>query len=877
MEINISEKLKSILTYSTEEAMRIGNSYVGVEHVVLGMIRHQDNKAVAIFQHFGMEPGFLKKRIEEAIRPETSALETENRNPDLHLPVNPQLDVMVKVMYLESLRLKQEQVEPEHALLAILKNESSLACGILNTAGISYKDVDALLQASLAPSSEIRNSEEGIGMHEYGEEREEKGNEPAIQPPKAANGKTETPVLDNFGRDLTKAAAEKLLDPVVGREKELDRIIQILSRRKKNNPILIGEPGVGKSAIAEGLAQRIADNKVPHLLRNKRVVTLDMASVVAGTKYRGQFEERMKAIINELQKHPEVIIFIDEIHTMVGAGNTAGALDASNMFKPALARGEIQCIGATTLDEFRQSIEKDGALERRFQKVIVEATSPEETLEILHNIKGRYEDHHLVRYSEEALKACVELTDRYITDRVLPDKAIDALDEAGAKVHLTESGIPASIAALEEKAARTRKSMMEAIQSQQFEEAARLRDETGKTNRELEAAMQAWQKEKSDNRQEVSVEDITQVVAMMSGVPIQKVARNEMEQLLAMEDVLRERVIGQDEAIHKIVRAIRRNRTGLKDPSRPIGSFIFLGPTGVGKTYLAKCLAEYMFNSENALIRIDMSEYMEKFDVSRLIGSPPGYVGYEDGGQLTEKVRRKPYSIILFDEIEKAHPDIFNLLLQVLDDGRLTDGLGRKVDFKNAIIIMTSNLGSRQLREFGTGIGFQTAAKESAKADLAQSVIEKALKKQFAPEFLNRIDDIIVFRNLEKEDVFKIIDTEFAKLAKRMEKTGTELVLGETAKEFLMEKGWDPDLGARPLRRSIERYIEDEIAQWLLSGMDPSGKKISIERRPGEDHLALSFPPAAGNEAGTGMECPEKESPEEEKGNPVEENVSETV
>lgn len=842
MEINISEKLKTILNYSTEEAMRIGSDRVGVEHVVLGMIRHEENKAVEIIRHFGMDPKSLKKRIEEALVSHNLPLDG-SRDRDRPLPVNHQLDIMVKVMYLESLRLKQEQVEPEHALLAILKNESSLASSIFNASGIDYKNVDSLLQTSLAQHSDIRNSEEGIGMHEYGEDPEEKDPNLAktSETPKASNGKSDTPVLDNFGRDLTKAAAEKILDPVVGREKELDRIIQILSRRKKNNPILIGDPGVGKSAIAEGLAQRIADNKVPHLLKGKRVVTLDIASVVAGTKYRGQFEERMKAIINELQKHPEVIIFIDEIHTMVGAGNTAGALDASNMFKPALARGEIQCIGATTLDEFRQSIEKDGALERRFQKVLVEATSPEETLEILHNIKGRYEDHHLVRYGEDALKACVDLTDRYITDRVLPDKAIDALDEAGAKVHLKESGMPSSILELEEKVARTKKEMMAAIQNQQFEEAARLRDEMGKTNRELENANSEWQKEKSDNRQEVTEEDITQVVAMMSGIPIQKVAQNEMEQLLAMEDVLRSQVIGQDEAIHKIVKSIRRNRTGLKDPSRPIGSFIFLGPTGVGKTYLTKALAEYMFNSENALIRIDMSEYMEKFDVSRLIGSPPGYVGYEDGGQLTEKVRRKPYSIILFDEIEKAHPDIFNLLLQVLDDGQLTDGLGRKVDFKNSVIIMTSNLGSRQLREFGSGVGFQTSAKESAKSEMARSVIDKALKKHFAPEFLNRIDDIIVFRNLEREDIFKIIDTEFSKLAKRMEKMGARLELDEKAKEFLLEKGWDPDLGARPLRRCIEHYIEDELAEAMLRGMDPAGKRIRVGQPQDEDRLSLDI------------------------------------
>lgn len=825
--------------------MRLGNDYVGVEHVLLGMLRQGDNKAVEILGRLGIEFRALRQKIEDAIKPAHRDF-TQAEDKDRHLPVNSQLDRMLRLMQVECFRLKQDQVEPEHALLAILKNEASLAGSLLNAVGVTYDNVNAYVQASVPTSSQPAPTdvEEGIGMHEFGEDDERPKNgggaTAGTDTVKAANAKSDTPVLDNFGRDLTKAARSQLLDPVVGRDKELDRIIQILCRRKKNNPILIGDPGVGKSAIAEGLAQRIADKKVPRLLKDKRLMTLDIASVVAGTKYRGQFEERMKAIINELQKHPEVIIFIDEIHTMVGAGNTAGALDASNMFKPALARGEIQCIGATTLDEYRQSIEKDGALERRFQKVLVEATTPEETLEILHNIRGKYEDHHVVRYSEEALKACVELTARYITDRVLPDKAIDAMDEAGSKVHLRQSDAPQAILELESRIEDIKQQMMDAIRKQEFENAAHLRDEMGGMKDELEKLNRDWQQQNDRNRPEVTEEEITEVVSMMSGVPLQKVAKDEKTQLLQMEDILKSQVIGQDEAIHKLVRAIRRNRTGLKDPFRPIGSFIFLGPTGVGKTYLTKSLARYMFNSESALIRVDMSEYMEKFDVSRLIGSPPGYVGYEDGGQLTEKVRRKPYSIVLFDEIEKAHPDIFNLLLQVLDDGQLTDGLGRKVDFKNTIIVMTSNLGSRQLREFGNGVGFQTAAKEAGRDEKAKSIVEKALKQHFAPEFLNRVDDVIMFNNLNRDDIFKIIDIELQKLRERLERIGIGLELTEGAKAFLMEKGWDPDMGARPLRRCLEHYVEDEIAEKLVREEIRNGETLLVDGTEKAEQLSIS-------------------------------------
>ncbi|MEG1498169.1 MAG: ATP-dependent Clp protease ATP-binding subunit [Bacteroidales bacterium] len=836
MEVNISEALKNILTYGIEEANRIGNDYVGVEHVFLGILREGNNNAVKALSKFNIDLKDLKKRVEEAIEPELES-ETFPKQKDIQLPLNKQIDRMLKVMYLESRSLQQEQVEPEHTLLAILKDESALLTGILNTMGVNYENYRSELQKISPLNHKSSDSLEGIDMHEYGED---KPNENKNSASKISDPKSKTPVLDNFGRDLIKAAEENRLDPIVGRQKELDRIAQILSRRKKNNPILIGEPGVGKSAIAEGLALRIVQKKVPRILLCKRIITLDIASIVAGTKYRGQFEERMKAILNELEKHPEIIVFMDEIHTIVGAGNTSGALDASNMLKPALARGEIQCIGATTLDEYRQCIEKDGALERRFQKVIIEATTPAETLEILQNIKGKYEDHHLVSYSEEALKACVSYTNRYITDRFLPDKAIDALDEAGAKVHIRDVQTSKEVEEIEGQLSIAKEDMMTAIKKQEFETAAQIRDLMSKLSTSLEEANTAWEKQARENKIEVKQEDVAEVIAMMSGVPIQKVAQNEMLQLLKMEEQLQSLVIGQNEAIHNIVRAIRRNRTGLKDPSRPIGSFIFLGPTGVGKTYLTKMLSKYMFDSESALIRIDMSEYMEKFAVSRLIGSPPGYVGYEDGGQLTEKVRRKPYSIVLFDEIEKAHPDIFHLLLQVLDDGQLTDGLGRKVDFKNTIIIMTSNLGSRQVKDFGQGVGFYTMSKEAEKSKYARAIIEKALKKQFAPEFLNRIDEIVVFNNLEQKDIFKIIDMELIQLKDRLQEMGMQLLVTEGAKSFLNEKGWDPEFGARPLKRAIERYVEDPLAEEIVKGTLKSGQTIVIDSNSEKKQLDIT-------------------------------------
>jgi ATP-dependent Clp protease ATP-binding subunit ClpC len=703
-------------------------------------------------------------------------------------------------------------------LLAILKDENNIVTKLLNESGVNYTTLKEQMQNNqnnktddikLSPKDELPE-----GSSEYSDEDDSKSY--GSPQKKSGDVKSKTPVLDNFGRDLTKAAEENRLDPIVGRNKELERIAQILSRRKKNNPILIGEPGVGKSAIAEGLALRIVQRKVSRALFNKRLVTLDLASLVAGTKYRGQFEERMKAVLNELEKNPDIILFIDEIHTIVGAGNASGSLDASNMFKPALARGEIQCIGATTLDEYRQYIEKDGALERRFQKVLVDATSPEETVEILNNIKIKYEDHHLVTYSDDAIKACVYLTNRYMSDRFLPDKAIDALDEAGSRVHITNINVPTEIIEIENQIEETKLQKNKAIKSQKYEEAAKFRDIERQLAEKLEIAKNHWEEDSQLHREMVTEDNVAEVVAMMTGVPVQRIAQNEGERLIKMETELEGSVIGQNDAIKKVVKAIRRNRAGLKDPNKPIGTFIFLGPTGVGKTYLAKVLSKYLFDSENALIRIDMSEYMEKFAVSRLIGAPPGYVGYEEGGQLTEKVRRRPYSIILLDEIEKAHPDVFHLLLQVLDDGVLTDSLGRKVDFKNSIVIMTSNIGSRQLKDFGQGVGFNTSAKVSGKATYAQGVIENALKKSFAPEFLNRIDDIIIFEPLERDSIHKIIDIELSYLLERIKKMGFTLSITSKAKDFIVEKGWDAQFGARPLKRAIQRYVEDIVAEEII-------------------------------------------------------------
>lgn len=821
MEARFSPRVKDVISYSREEALRLGHDYMGVEHLLLGLIREGEGMAIRILKNLKVDIQELRKQVESSIK--VSSGKSLNLN---QIPLVKQAEKALKITYLEARLFKTTLIGTEHLLLAILKDEDNIVTKTLERFNVDYGKVRDELKNLLteepraqAPNNPLDddNDEEGGTFGGGGAGAK-----------KVADSKSKTPVLDNFGRDLTKAAEEGKLDPIVGREKEIERVSQILSRRKKNNPILIGEPGVGKSAIAEGLALRIVQKKVSRVLFDKRVITLDLASLVAGTKYRGQFEERMKAVLNELEKSPDVILFIDEIHTIVGAGGASGSLDASNMFKPALARGEIQCIGATTLDEYRQYIEKDGALERRFQKVIVDPTSEEETLQILNNIKAKYEDHHNVIYTPEALKACVTLTQRYVSDRHLPDKAIDALDEAGSRVHITNIHVPQNILDIEAKIEEVKAEKIQVVKSQKYEEAARLRDKEKQLIEQLEAAKKAWEEETRNNRQTVSEDNVAEVVAMMTGVPTQRIAQNESSRLVKMYDEIQGKVIGQDEAIRKVVKAIQRNRAGLKDPNRPIGSFIFLGPTGVGKTQLAKVLSKYLFDSDDALIRIDMSEYMEKFAVSRLIGAPPGYVGYEEGGQLTEKVRRKPYSVVLLDEIEKAHPDVFNLLLQVLDDGQLTDSLGRKIDFKNAIIIMTSNIGSRQLKDFGQGVGFSTTAKVASASDHEKGVIESALKKAFAPEFLNRVDDVIMFNSLSKENINQIIDIELAQLYRRIENMGYKIKLEESARDHIVEKGYDANFGARPLKRAIQKYVEDPLAEHIINANLQEGDSINL-------------------------------------------------
>jgi ATP-dependent Clp protease ATP-binding subunit ClpC len=813
MEAKFSQRVKDVLIFSREEAVRLGNDYIGLEHLLLGIIREGEGLAIKILNTLEVDLNDVRRKIESAVASDKE----KPVNPD-NLPLIKQAERALKITYLEAKWFNSELIGTEHLLLAILKDENNLVTKLLSGKNVNYDIVKEEIRSIISNGSEDLPAQpmDILPKDDDDEDPEEGGKSFGSTSKKGSESKSKTPVLDNFGRDITKAAEEGRLDPIVGRQKELERIAQILSRRKKNNPILIGEPGVGKSAIAEGLALRITQRKVSRALFNKRIVSLDLASLVAGTKYRGQFEERMKAVLNELEKNPNIILFIDEVHTIVGAGNASGSLDASNMFKPALARGEIQCIGATTLDEYRQYIEKDGALERRFQKVLVDPTTAEETVEILNNIKEKYEDHHLVRYTDDAIKACVSLTNRYISDRYLPDKAIDALDESGARVHISNIHVPAEIISIENQIEETRKKKMQAITSQKFEEAADHRDMERKLQDTLDKEKRKWEEQAQINREMVSEENVAEVVAMMTGIPVQRIAKNESDRLLNMEAELENSVIGQEEAIKKVVRSIRRNRAGLKDPNKPIGSFIFLGPTGVGKTHLAKVLAKYLFDTEDALVRIDMSEYMEKFAVSRLIGAPPGYVGYEEGGQLTEKIRRRPYSIVLLDEIEKAHPDVFHLLLQVLDDGLLTDSFGRRVDFKNAIVIMTSNIGSRQLKDFGQGVGFATAAKQAASSDHARSVIENALKKSFAPEFLNRIDDVVIFDSLEREDIHKIIDIELSHLYDRIKAMGYQIVVTEKAKDYICEKGWDAQFGARPLKRAIQKYIEDALAEEII-------------------------------------------------------------
>ena len=831
MEAKFSPRVKNVLNYSREEAIRLGNDYIGIEHFLLGIIRDGEGKAIDILSKYAVDFKNVRSTIEKAILSDVEMKE------DADINLIKQAEKCLKRTYLEAKIFKNQLIGTEHLLLAILRDQDNIATQTIEQYGINYQVAADNLRSII--SSQVREQHEEQEDFQTPQATSHPGSPGFPEPdePQFTGGsktrvgdtKSKTPVLDNFGRDLTKMAEDNKLDPVVGREKELERIAQILSRRKKNNPILIGEPGVGKSAIAEGLALRITQRKVSRALFNKRVVSLDVASLVAGTKYRGQFEERMKALINELEKNDDIIIFIDEIHTMVGAGGASGSLDASNMFKPALARGEIQCIGATTLDEYRQTIEKDGALERRFQKVLVEPTDEEETIEILNNIKGRYEDHHLVTYTDDAIKACVSLTQRYISDRYLPDKAIDALDEAGSRVHITHINVPKRILEIETLIEETRENKLKSIKQQRYEEAAEFRDQEQTLQGQLVIAKREWEEESQIHRETVNEENVAEVVAMMTGVPVQRIAQNEGARLMNMAEDLENSVIGQNEAIVKVVKAIRRNRAGLKDPNKPIGSFIFLGPTGVGKTHLAKVLSKYLFDSDDALIRIDMSEYMEKFAVSRLVGAPPGYVGYEEGGQLSEKVRRKPYSVILLDEIEKAHPDVFHLLLQVLDDGILTDSYGRKIDFKNTIIIMTSNIGSRQLKDFGTGVGFSTTSRKASRASDSRSIINNALKKAFAPEFLNRIDDVVMFDPLEREDIHKIIDIELKGLYKRILDLGYTMKVSAKAKDFIVDKGWDAQFGARPLKRAIQKYIEDELAEEIIKTNLTEGDVIQID------------------------------------------------
>lgn len=822
-----SQRVKDVLVYSKEEAERLGNNYVGPEHLLLGIFRDGEGPAMSALNLLRVDIKKVKNSIESRVR-------KDSQNPGCFhqdLPLIKSTEKILKLVNLEARSMRCDVMDTDHLLLAIMKENTNIAAESLLEENVSYTQLLSVIKRTESPYGSFVSDEE---FTEY------KSSNPIFNQSKTNNiESSSTPVLDNFGTDLTKAAEEGRLDPIVGRAKEIERVSQILSRRKKNNPILIGDPGVGKSAIIEGLALRIKEKKISRNLFGKRIISLDMASVVAGTKYRGQFEERIKAIINELAENSNVILFIDEIHTIVGAGSSPGSLDAANILKPALARGEIQCIGATTLDEYRQHIEKDGALERRFQKVLVEPTSAEETLQILKNIKSRYEDHHNVTYTDEAIEACVSYTDRYVTDRAFPDKAIDALDESGARTHLIDVNVPEEILILEKKIEDIKAEKINAVTAQNFEIAANYRDDEKNLTLELDLAKKEWEEEMKNKRQIIDEDSVMHVISMMTGIPVQRVAQAEGLRLLKMKDVLKSKVIGQDDAVDKIVRSIQRNRIGLKDPNKPIGSFLFLGPTGVGKTHLAKILAKEMFDTVDALIRIDMSEYMEKFSVSRLIGAPPGYVGYEEGGQLTERVRRKPYSIVLLDEIEKAHSDVYNLLLQVMDDGQLTDSLGRKVDFKNTIIIMTSNVGTRQLKDFGGGIGFIN--NKGMDSEYAHGVIQKALNKTFSPEFLNRIDDVVMFSQLQLDSIFKIIDLELVEVKKRVEEMGYKLVLTDEAKKFIAESGYDIQYGARPLKRSLQKHIEDNLAELLLQGNLKEGDEIKMDYLPEEKKIISSI------------------------------------
>jgi ATP-dependent Clp protease ATP-binding subunit ClpC len=808
MDSNFSNRVQDVIRLSREEAIRLGHDYIGTEHLLLGIIREGEGIAIKIFKNLGKDTGKIKKAIEDTVRQTGATLTVGN------IPLTKQAEKVLKITYLEAKIFKSDVIGTEHLLLSILREDDNLASQIMQQFGITYELVKEELTNILSGKS---------------------SQQPQKPVAEKKQDRSKTPVLDNFGRDLTKFAVDDKLDPIVGREKEIERVAQVLSRRKKNNPVLIGEPGVGKTAIAEGLAIRIIQKKVSRVLHDKRVVTLDLASLVAGTKYRGQFEERMKAVMNELEKAKDVILFIDELHTIVGAGGASGSLDASNIFKPALARGDLQCIGATTLDEYRQFIEKDGALDRRFQKIIVDPTTEEETIKILMNIKYKYEEHHNVSYSEKAIEGAVKLSSRYITDRYLPDKAIDVMDEAGSRVHLANIVVPENILHLEQEIEKIKLQKNQVVKSQNFEEAAKLRDEEKKLLNELEQAKIDWEVQSQSIIHEVTEENVADVVAMMTGIPVNRVAQSESAKLVCMEDELKKFIVGQDEAIEKLSKAIRRTRAGLKDPNRPIGSFVFLGPTGVGKTEMAKVLAKFLFDSEENLIRIDMSEYMEKFNVSRLVGAPPGYVGYEEGGQLTEKVRRKPYSVVLLDEIEKAHPDIYNILLQVLDEGVLTDSLGRRVDFKNVILIMTSNIGTKDIKSIGT-FGFGEIL-QGDKYDKMKSTIEESVMKVFSPEFLNRIDDLITFKQLTRDDIFKIIDIATRQLLGRILSLGINFELTESAKKFLSEKGYDPLYGARPLRRAVQKYIEDPVSEEILKGKFKEGSNIRVKHKEGIDGL----------------------------------------
>ena len=832
MEAKFSNRVKEVIQLSREEALRLGHDYIGTEHLLLGMIREGEGVAVALLKKLGINLDELRMTVEQATKG-TATYTVKNLQ---NIPLTRQSEKVLKMTHLEAKVFKTQLIGTEHVLLAILRDEDNIATQILHKFQVTYEVIKEMIEYQSNPNITAGPDTDD----DDGDARMFGSSSSSRESGKQGNEKSRTPVLDNFGRDLTKLAEVGKLDPIVGREKEIERVAQILSRRKKNNPILIGEPGVGKTAIAEGLALRIVQKKVSRVLFGKRVVTLDLASLVAGTKYRGQFEERMKAVMNELEKSPEVILFIDEIHTIVGAGGASGSLDASNMFKPALARGDIQCIGATTLDEYRQYIEKDGALARRFQMVMVDATSVDETIEILNNIKDKYEDHHHVNYTAEAVEAAVKLSERYISDRFLPDKAIDVLDEVGARVHISNISVPEDILKLEEQVENIKKEKNQVVKSQKYEEAAQLRDKEKRLIDQLEKAKIAWEEETKQKRYTVDEENVAEVVAMMTGIPVNRVAANEGTKLLNMGEELKGRVIGQEKAIEKLVKAIQRTRVGLKDPKKPIGSFIFLGPTGVGKTELAKVLATYLFDKEDALVRIDMSEYMEKFSVSRLVGAPPGYVGYEEGGQLTEKIRRKPYSVVLLDEIEKAHPDVFNILLQVLDDGILTDGLGRRVDFRNTIVIMTSNIGVRDLKDFGTGIGFATKARSENQDELMKNTIQSALRKAFSPEFLNRLDDVIIFNSLEREHLHQIIDLMLRKLFARITSLGYTVELTEKAKDFLAAKGYDPQYGARPLNRAIQKYLEDPVAEEILKGDLSEGDVILADHDGEAEALTIS-------------------------------------